>query len=85
MNPASHLDDLSLGEAAVLAAADHLAQYHKTPSSKLRWRIAQDFEQAGDLERARLWYRSLARGTQPLAALAACRLDELANGPELGD
>jgi len=77
MNPTSHLDDLNLGEYAVLSAAAHLAQFHGAPSSALSWRIAQDYEQAGDPERARIWYRRLARGTQPLAALAACRLDEL--------
>ena len=84
MNPISHLDAVSMGEPAYLDAAVHLAQYLQAPTPALSWRIAQDYELAGDLDRARVWYARLARQApteaQAFASRAACRLTEIGEG-----
>ncbi len=76
-------DPRSLGEHGYLSAALDLAHYHEAPSQALRWRIARDYELAGDLPRARHWYQALAAeaagNPQTFATLAALRLAEISD------
>lgn len=84
MNTIHTIDPLSLGEQGYLSAASDLAQYLEAPSEALRWRIAHDYELAGDLGRARTWYQALisesSKTTSTFVSLAAWRLDEMGEG-----
>lgn len=84
MNTIHAIDSLSLGERGYLSAATDLAQYFEAPSEALRWRIAHDYELAGDLGRARVWYQALiaesSKTSSTFVSLAAWRLDEMGDG-----
>ena len=84
MDSVNHLDRVSLGEPGYLSAAANLARLLEAPSPDLRWRIACDYERAGDVLRAQTWFAAVAEdpAAADLAALAACRLVELGAMPD---